>query len=152
MMCDFVQNCMPHLSTNAFRVSMAILYNRALINSNNLWMWQSRLTVGCQRHSFIKSQKCITFFHTNSVHYLVSWFVLHSHQHIFHLFVKLSWDYCERLTHKFLKRSRFSYICFFTIFKASFIFILFKAVFPIVTLITFVFRGVHTAIHSWIWP
>src|SRR2546428_10935615 len=119
VMSNFVQNSVPHLLANAVGVTMAIGFNRALINGDDLRVRNSRLTIGGQRHPFIESEERISCFDAHSLHHLFARLVLHPHQHVFHLLLKLSRNRTERLLDEEFERTQLTFIgiCIFTFDK-----------------------------------
>src|SRR6266566_7489395 len=117
VMSNFVQNSVPHLLANAVGVTMAIGFNRALINGDDLRVRNSRLTIGGQWHPIIESEERISCFDAHSLHHLFAWLVLHSHQHVFHLLLKLSRNRTERLLDEEFERTQLTLICIFAFDK-----------------------------------
>src|SRR2546428_1780315 len=110
VMSNFVQNSVPHLLANAVGVTMAIGFNRALINGDDLRVRNSRLTIGGQRHPFIESEERISCFDAHSLHHLFARLVLHPHQNVFHLLLKLSRNRTERLLDEEFERTQRTFI------------------------------------------
>src|SRR5437899_2088319 len=135
MMRNFVKNSMPHLPSNTIRIPMAIIYDRALVNGNDFRMWHPGLTIASQRHTFVETQQRITLLHTHPIHHLITRLVLHSHQHIFHLLVKLSWNSSQCLPYKSLERTQLVSVGIFTFFQTFFFFSFYEGVFHLGALI-----------------
>src|SRR6266702_995364 len=135
MMSNFVKYSMPHLPSNTIRIPIAIIYDRALVNGNDFRMWHPGLTIGSQRNTLVESQQRIALFHTYSLHHLLTRLVLHSHQHIFHLLVKLSWNSSQCLPYKSLERTQLVSVGIFTFFQTFFFFSFYKGVLHLVAMI-----------------
>src|SRR6266516_2485006 len=106
VMSNFVQNSVPPVFANAVWFTMAIGFNRALINGADLRVRNSRLTIVGQRHPFIEAEECISCFDAHSLHHLFAWLVLHPHQHVFHLLLTLSRNRTERLLDEEFERTK----------------------------------------------
>src|SRR6266480_8026374 len=135
MMSNFMKNSMLHLPSNTIRIPVAIIYDCAFVNGDDFRMWNPGLTIASQRHTFIESPQCITLFHAHSLRHLLTRLVLHSHQHIFHLLVKLSWNSSQCLPYKSLERTQLVSVGIFTFFQTFFFFSFYKGVFHLVALI-----------------
>ena len=56
VMRNLVQNSVLYLLANSIGISIAIGYNRVLVDGDDLRMWDSSLTIRGQRHTFVESQ------------------------------------------------------------------------------------------------
>src|SRR6266702_5676612 len=135
MMSNFEKNSVPHLPSNTIRITKTIIYDRALVNGNDFRMWHPGLTIASQRYTFVETQQRITLLHTNPIHHLITRLVLHSHQHIFHLLVKLSWNSSQCLPYQSLERTQLVSVGIFSFFQIFFFFSFYKGVFHLVAMI-----------------
>src|SRR5260370_40034473 len=85
-------------------------------------MWHPGLAIGSQWNTLVETPQRIALFYTYSIHYLLTRLVLYSHEHIFHLLVKLSWNSSQRLSYKLLERTQLVSVAIFNYFQTFFFF------------------------------